>query len=457
MGETARFTINYDANPSATNLNCSHNSSNGKHKMNRTSLTEWDIIIQSVQASDYGSYSCKLNNSVGSIEITLKLTETGPPQTPSNLTVIAKTAVSVTLNWQSEFEGGSEQTFILSQKTSDSTQFVDIAEIPDPGYRKLVQTKITGLKPATDYQFKVKSVNSNPGDNTSPFTDIVTTRTNDIPRAINTALKQATITREGNLVLLKLSSFPSKYSVYVKYCTKYTNKCKSTEPIESTDGLISITIEIDPDQAYSYQLIVIESSDVIVSQQVEIPVNPTTTTINIGLIGGVVVGVLFVAIIVIVFVLLFVKGRRDGQWIWTKYRGNSSAPVPPPNNDIDGHEIGPSDENPYQIVGDEDNPYQDVYNDDDEEIQEFAICGVDNPAYIVDEKKEPIYLHIVNNIKHQAPPGVLIGDFDDFSTYSELGRVVEPQVQAELVARLEAEEAERRRQREEKEQQKKSY
>ncbi|XP_074645938.1 uncharacterized protein LOC141902196 [Tubulanus polymorphus] len=415
VGENAEFAINYNANPSATTLNCSHNSTNAEYVINNTSLTQWDVIIQSVQASDYGSFSCKLNNTIGSIKITLKLTRAA------------------------------------------------------------------------------------------------------IPSAINTALKQATIFREGNLVLVKLSSFPSKYSVYVEYCTKDTNQCTSTKAIETTGGAIAITIKIEPDQAYSYKLIVSEGSDVIASQQIEIPVTPTIT--NIGLIGGVVVGVLLVTIIVIVFVFLFVKWRRDGQWIWTKNRAQSSASVPSPNTDTDGHIFGPAgdvyaqvnkkpksrptandnhvttndgsvdnaeplyaqvdknkkrdgkkaknpqknilfenDVNPYQIVGDEENPYHpDVDDDNDEEIQKFAICVVDNPAYIVDEKKEPIYLHVVNNIGHQAPPSVFIGDFDDFSTYSELGRVVEPQVQAELVARLEAEEAERRKQREELEKQKKSY
>ncbi|XP_074646906.1 uncharacterized protein LOC141902884 [Tubulanus polymorphus] len=111
------------------------------------------------------------------------------------------------------------------------------------------------------------------------------------------------------------------------------------------------------------------------------------------------------------------------------------------------------DENPYQTV-DEENPYEDIHHDGDGDNVKYVNFGVDNPAFNADEIKEPIYLHVVNNIGHQAPPSVLIGaDLNDFPTYSELGRVVEPQVQAELVARFEAEEAERRRQREELEKQ----
>ncbi|XP_074658381.1 synaptogenesis protein syg-2-like [Tubulanus polymorphus] len=578
IGETAKFTIKFDANPSETSLSCSHNSTNDKHEINKTSLTQFDVIIQSVQVSDYGFYSCRLKNSIGSLEILLRLTETGPPQTPSNLTVIAKTAVSVTLSWVSEFEGGFKQTFTVSYRGSDSTGFVNKSKIPDPGYRKLVQTKITALKPATDYQFKVKSINLNPADNSSSFTDIVTTKTNAIPSAINTILKQATINRDGNLVVIKLSSFPSnKYSVYVKYCITNTNQCNSTKLIEITDGLIIININIHPDRNYSYKLIVTESDDVIVSHELQLEEDTVlATTINSGLIGGVIVGISLIAIIVIVIVLLFVKRRRDGQWIWTKYRSKSS---PSAQIDIDiNHIVGPKgdeyatvnkkpvtrptaaaaaaaaaadvalnefdpysniddlvsevkktgeplyalvdknkkksrnqvvngaggatgpiystvdkskkkktkgsvdsaaqvdknkkgkktkkaeknmnyemDENPYQTVGEEENPYQDVNNDDDEDedIVRNGICGVDNPEFHPDETKEPTYLHIVNNIHHQAPPSVLIGDIDDFSTYTELDRVVEPRIQAELIARLEAEEAERRRIQEELEKQKK--
>ncbi|XP_074644904.1 neural cell adhesion molecule 1-like isoform X2 [Tubulanus polymorphus] len=177
IGETAKLTINYDANPTPTTLRCSHRMREASY-FATMSKTQWNVIIKSVRESDYGTYSCRVKNSIGSITATIKLAETGPPQTPTNLTVLAKTAESVTLSWVSEFAGGSEQTFTLSYRALDSTQFVNKTEITDPGYRKLVQTKITGLKPATDYLFKVKSVNSNPGDNTSLSTDIVTTKTN---------------------------------------------------------------------------------------------------------------------------------------------------------------------------------------------------------------------------------------------------------------------------------------
>ncbi|XP_074645031.1 nephrin-like [Tubulanus polymorphus] len=377
IGESARFTINYNANPRATTLYCSPDSRNGRRLMKNTGLTQWDVIIQSVQASDYGSYSCRLNNSVGSAEITLKLTETGTPQTPSNLSVIAKTAVSVTLSWVSEFEGAAKQTFTVRSRASDSTQFVNKAEIPDPGYRKLVQTKITGLKPATDYQFKVKSVNSNPGDNTSPFTDIVTTRTNAIPSAMNLILKQATITRDGNLVLIRLPSFPSKkYRVYVEYCIENTNRCNSTKPIEITDGFISITINIDSARAYSYKLMVTESNDVIASHEVKLEEDDgkwTVASLVPLMIAGVILGSIAFSLVLILMIVLQINLLRNrGCSFINKSRepetGESTVVYSNSNEarrDTDSHSYAAA--TPYVNVAfsesiDDPNPYEEVRN-----------------------------------------------------------------------------------------------
>ncbi|XP_074657814.1 nephrin-like isoform X2 [Tubulanus polymorphus] len=377
IGETAKLTIKFDANPSETSLSCSHNSTNDKHEINKTSLTQFDFIIQSVQVSDYGFYSCRLKNSIGSLEILLRLTETGPPQTPSNLTVIAKTAASVTLSWVSEFEGGFKQTFTVSYRGSDSTGFVNKSKIPDPGYRKLVQTKITALKPATDYQFKVKSINLNPADNTSSFTDIVTTKTNAIPSVINFILKQATIKRDGNLIVIKLSSFPSnKYSVYVKYCITNTNQCNSTKLIEITDGLIIININIHPDRNYSYKLIVTESDDVIVSHELQLEEGTGDDTWTVAslvplIIVGVVFGVIaFVLVLILLIVLLIKQLRNEGCTFINKSKrrktGEESTVVYSNSNEVndtDSHSYAAA--TPYVNVafseaGNDPNPYEEV-------------------------------------------------------------------------------------------------
>ncbi|XP_074646052.1 uncharacterized protein LOC141902292 isoform X2 [Tubulanus polymorphus] len=79
IGETAKFTINFDANPSGgITLSCVKNETNGtttskRFDTNTTDGTAHSVTIQSVQASDYGNYSCQLNNSIGSAEIALQL------------------------------------------------------------------------------------------------------------------------------------------------------------------------------------------------------------------------------------------------------------------------------------------------------------------------------------------------------------------------------------------------
>ncbi|XP_074645945.1 kin of IRRE-like protein 3 [Tubulanus polymorphus] len=74
LGESAEFTIIYDANPSTTTINCSSNLTS-KGIWSTPVKMYWKVILESVQASDYGFHSCQLKHSIGSLEITLKLIE----------------------------------------------------------------------------------------------------------------------------------------------------------------------------------------------------------------------------------------------------------------------------------------------------------------------------------------------------------------------------------------------
>ncbi|XP_074644279.1 uncharacterized protein LOC141901099 [Tubulanus polymorphus] len=131
---------------------------------------------------------------------------------------------------------------------------------------------------------------------------------------MDTVLDQATITQERDFALVKMSSFPSKYSVYVEYCTKYTNQCKSTKPIETTDGSIKIEIKINPDQPYTYKLIVSESSDVIASRPLEVKKvddKRTVTSPDPLTIVGFVLSIIAFVLNVILLVLLLMKRLRN--------------------------------------------------------------------------------------------------------------------------------------------------
>ncbi|XP_074646355.1 uncharacterized protein LOC141902495 isoform X2 [Tubulanus polymorphus] len=80
LGETAKFTINYDANPSdGITLSCVKNETNGKTSSFRLTdvagKTQLSATIRSVQASDYGTHSCQLKNSIGSAFIALQVKE----------------------------------------------------------------------------------------------------------------------------------------------------------------------------------------------------------------------------------------------------------------------------------------------------------------------------------------------------------------------------------------------
>ncbi|XP_074646367.1 uncharacterized protein LOC141902503 isoform X2 [Tubulanus polymorphus] len=80
LGETAKFTINYDANPSdGITLSCVKNETNGKTSSFRLTdvagKPQLSATIRSVQASDFGTHSCRLKNSIGSAFIALQVKE----------------------------------------------------------------------------------------------------------------------------------------------------------------------------------------------------------------------------------------------------------------------------------------------------------------------------------------------------------------------------------------------
>ncbi|XP_074645511.1 protein turtle homolog B-like isoform X2 [Tubulanus polymorphus] len=85
IGETAEFTVKFDVNPPiGTTLCCVKNATTNESVITSNELktipvskTQWDVVVQSVQASDFGTYLCELKNAIGSVEVTLHLTKSG--------------------------------------------------------------------------------------------------------------------------------------------------------------------------------------------------------------------------------------------------------------------------------------------------------------------------------------------------------------------------------------------
>jgi hypothetical protein len=111
----------------------------------------------------------------------LQLRIPGPPSRPSTLKVLNSTAVAATLEWISEFPGGSEQKFYVQYKKS-SEKWDVASEVPqggirDPGLKKTVYHKVTDLESNVWYVFRVRSKNSHLGPHISNFSNIASEKT----------------------------------------------------------------------------------------------------------------------------------------------------------------------------------------------------------------------------------------------------------------------------------------
>ena len=86
----------------------------------------------------------------------------GKPAAPTNITIMATTADSVTLTWLAGLNGGHQQSFLVMQGSPEMDGYMSSypkGSIHDPGQGKLVQHTLTGLQPETRYDFIVMATN----------------------------------------------------------------------------------------------------------------------------------------------------------------------------------------------------------------------------------------------------------------------------------------------------------
>ncbi|XP_051901328.1 nephrin [Pristis pectinata] len=107
-------------------------------------------------ALDFGTYSCTARNPLGTDIFDIQLVRTGPPDPPSDLTLVRKSHNSVTLAWSSGFNGGLTQSFRVRYSEWDalSALYVDVY----PPWS--THFTVTGLRPGTRYNFSVNAINA---------------------------------------------------------------------------------------------------------------------------------------------------------------------------------------------------------------------------------------------------------------------------------------------------------
>ena len=102
----------------------------------------------------------------------------GPPEAPREVTIISLAAESVLISWVVGLNGGSQQTFVIefTELQSSIGNYIKTQHV-DPVTDSVIESKISGLNPNTNYQAMVKSKNHfNGGSETSSMDVFFTTR-----------------------------------------------------------------------------------------------------------------------------------------------------------------------------------------------------------------------------------------------------------------------------------------
>ena len=84
---------------------------------------------------------------------------TGIPEAPRDVTVIALTAVSVTLSWIPGHSGGVSQTFTVYYRKDGDKKIDFVSDVADPGLGNEVVIPIRNLQPVTLYYISVRGIN----------------------------------------------------------------------------------------------------------------------------------------------------------------------------------------------------------------------------------------------------------------------------------------------------------
>jgi len=105
------------------------------------------LIVHGVQRDDYGEYKCKASNTMGNGSTIIVLQERGAPSPPSKLTVLESGMSSLTLKWESGFDGGYDDTkFVVNAMDENSFRDVECQSSP---------CNVTGLQQQSVYTIRV--------------------------------------------------------------------------------------------------------------------------------------------------------------------------------------------------------------------------------------------------------------------------------------------------------------
>ncbi|XP_034458171.1 protein turtle homolog A isoform X2 [Hippoglossus hippoglossus] len=141
------------------------------------------LLLQPLTKDHQGAWECSVTNRVASVKASTQVFVLGTSPHPATSLSVSPGVRQANVSWEAGFDGGSAQTFsVWVKKISASGDDDDdgkqawfsVAVPPSSGAR----LQVTGLSPATDYQFSILSHNKM---GTGPFSEIANARTLDPP------------------------------------------------------------------------------------------------------------------------------------------------------------------------------------------------------------------------------------------------------------------------------------
>ncbi|XP_041666256.1 protein turtle homolog A [Cheilinus undulatus] len=138
------------------------------------------LLLQPLTKDHQGKWECSASNRVASVKASTQVFVLGTSPHAATSLSVSSGVKQANISWEAGFDGGSAQTFsvwvkkISGRDNNGKREWFSVPVPPSSGTR----LQVTGLSPATDYQFSILSQNK---IGSGPFSDIITARTLDPP------------------------------------------------------------------------------------------------------------------------------------------------------------------------------------------------------------------------------------------------------------------------------------
>ncbi|XP_046543343.1 hemicentin-1-like [Haliotis rubra] len=129
------------------------------------------LHLTNLQQQDFGDYNLTVDNGVGgSVTYTVSIVPTGPPNTPTNVSVSHEGPFTLHVSWKEEFNGGATQTFTVEYST-DKKDWKIAGSHMETGSENFMTSPINDLN--SDKLYYVRIIARNKFGNSS-YTEHVT-------------------------------------------------------------------------------------------------------------------------------------------------------------------------------------------------------------------------------------------------------------------------------------------